>query len=211
MTVLAWHTLRAHAIKGFAGELPNAPTEQAIIDAFELEPIAVQVSLDAVIADYANGKARSGWAVWRKRVQAVHVTRDPVATDAAERQKQLKLARAWVDNAGGYIETEAELVHELYGRRADSDEHEDHGRLRHWPDTQTQIVTHWHEARTRAHAAEQKHETYMARLRDASARIRAATQHPDQAEGDRHAERVTNETERAKAAAEFDAYFEGTG
>ena len=114
MTTTTWATVRHIAIEGFRGELPNATTEQDLIDAFEQEPLAVIHARDQVIDDFAQGKCRSGWAIWRTRVTTVQQARDLVV-DISDRPKAIATAEAWIRNAGGYLENESELVAHLFG------------------------------------------------------------------------------------------------
>lgn len=113
-TTTTWAEERALAIEGFNGELPTATTEQELIDAFQLEPVAVIHARDQVIDDYQAGKCRSGWAIWRKRVQAIHAPANPTV-EISDRPKAIALAETWIRNAGGYVDNQAELVAHLFG------------------------------------------------------------------------------------------------
>lgn len=115
MTDLHWLTLRDRAIQAFAGELPNAHTEQDLIDAFQVNPLAVSRSLDDVAGQYAAGKARSGWAVWRSRALAVHSSSSVAADVGSDRDARIAKAEAWVRNAGVHYDREAEVEDELFG------------------------------------------------------------------------------------------------
>lgn len=140
-----WSDTKHRAIQGFNGELPNAATEQEILDAFQLEPLAVLHALDAVISDVRNGKARSGWAIWRTRVRTALTTTD-VYVDTANRPAAIRTTEAWIRNAGGYIDRQSELEDELFG---------DLGKLRDWPDLRQRMVAYWLEQRHRFQQAEQ--------------------------------------------------------
>ena len=161
---VTWADTKHSAINLLDGELPNAATEQALIDAFELEPAAVLKELRAVAADKRAGKVRSGWAVWKTRCQTVLTQKDTQVVIGNNRSKELHKAEQWIRNAGGYIDREDELIAELY------DEHL--GALRHWPDTRPQIVALWLEHRHRFAKAEReaeergrRHIELMGRLR----------------------------------------------
>lgn len=111
---MTWADLKHQAIQAFNGELPNATTEQDIIDAFQLEPIAVLHALDQVTADFQQGKLRSGWAIWRKRCQAT-ATIANIEVNTSDRPRAIALAEAWIRNAGGYSDTEEEVIAHLFG------------------------------------------------------------------------------------------------
>lgn len=111
---MTWADLKHQAIQAFNGELPNADTEQTIIDAFQLEPIAVLHALDQVTADFKAGKLRSGWAIWRKRCQAT-ATIANIEVNTSDRPRAIALAETWIKNAGGYSDTEEEVIAHLFG------------------------------------------------------------------------------------------------
>jgi hypothetical protein len=182
-----WATVRSTAIQGFNGELPVAATEQALIDAFEQEPLAVMHARDQVIEDFRRGKARSGWAVWKSRV-ALQTARNP-SVDVSNRPKAIIAAEAWIRHAGGYLDRETEVIDELFG---------DTGKLREWPDLQPRMLELWHAARPRFEAAEKAAEERAAKLVEARARIRAASNsHSLDIDPDQHAANITAEVERA--------------
>ena len=185
-----WATVRAHAIDGFNGELPTATTEQALIDAFQLEPLAVMHARDQVIEDFRAGKCRSGFAVWRKRVETVTALRD-VQVDISERPKAITIAETWIRNAGGYIDREDELISELFDPHI--------GRLRHWPDLQPRMTAYWLEQRHRFQQAEREAEERQARHATTRERIRSAIG-PSVIDPDKHAKLILAEVERARLA-----------
>ncbi len=135
-----WGETRDQAIHDFAGEMPNAETEEAILAIFRETPQHVIDTLTEVATAKKTGKARSGWAVTKKRLTTPRLL-DVTVTDTGERLKQLRQAEAWIRNAGGYIDRESEIIEELF------DEHL--GNLRHWPDLQPTIIALWHEQRHR--------------------------------------------------------------
>jgi hypothetical protein len=109
-----WADTKHQAIQAFNGELPNATTEQDILDAFQQEPVAVLHALDLVTTDFQQGKLRSGWAIWRKRCLTATQTRD-IEVNTSDRPRAIALAETWLRNAGGYCETEAEIIAHLFG------------------------------------------------------------------------------------------------
>lgn len=154
MSTLTWAETKHRAIEAFSGELPNADTEQTILDAFQLEPVAVVHALDQVIEDYRAGKARSGWAIWKSRIITAGRTPDVQVAYADSRQRQITIAEAWIRNAGGYIDRESELVAELFG---------DLGKLREWPDLKPRMTSLWASQRDRFAKAEREAEERNAR------------------------------------------------
>jgi hypothetical protein len=149
LTTLTWADAKHRAIEAFNGELPNADTEQTILDAFQIEPVAVVHALDQVIEDFRAGKARSGWAIWRSRILTAARTPNVQVAYADSRQRQITIAEAWIRNAGGYIDRESELVSELFG---------DLGKLREWPDLEPRMVELWASQRERFAKAEREAE-----------------------------------------------------
>lgn len=123
MADLHWATLRDQAIKAFNGELPNATTEQDLIDAFTTNPLAVTKTLNDVAEQHANGKTRSGWAVWRSRTLAVHNATNITVQIEDDRETKIAKAEAWIRNAGLHYDRETEIEDELFG---------DLGLLRNW-------------------------------------------------------------------------------
>lgn len=118
----SWEETRELAVKSFRGELPRAETEQDIIEAFQARPSAVLDALEQVKHAFANGQARSGWAVWRKRVQRDNLP--AVIVDVADdREKRVASTERWLRHSGYHFDRESEVLEELFG---------DLGSLREW-------------------------------------------------------------------------------
>lgn len=162
MVTLTWADTKHRAIEAFNGELPNADTEQTILDAFTLEPVAVLHALDQVIEDFKQGKARSGWAIWKSRILTAARTPDIQVSYADSRQRRILIAETWIRNTGGYIDREAELVDELFG---------DLGKLKEWPDLQPRMVSLWETQRARFKRTEQEAIERQARQASAIRRL----------------------------------------
>lgn len=191
VTTYIWAELRNHAIQVFNGDHPGAALEDAILHHFEREPTKVATAIDQIGRQVANGKIRSGWAILDRELN--HQTPNVVATDNAERAKQLQLAETWIRNTGGNLDRPEEVEAELFDPHL--------GKLRHWPETRDQILALWTEQRHRftqtdAEAIERMaHQAAtLKRLRKAS---RGALTHES---ADAHAERVMAEIERARLA-----------
>ena len=194
MTTFDWATTRDHAISLYRGDHPGAALEESILHHFEREPQRVIDTIDQIGRSIERGGPNapvSGWAVLAKNLATQPLDRQ--VSDNAERTKQLRLAETWIRNTGGNIDRQTELISELYDP--------DLGRLRHWPDTQPQIIALWTEQRPRFETMEAQATERMAhqaatlkRLRKAS---RGALTHES---ADAHAERVMAEIERARLA-----------
>ena len=141
MSEYSWIALREEAIAAF-GDTPGAAMEQAIVDAFEQRPRLVAEAIASVGKQVKDGKARSGWAVLRSRVQgAVRQGEDVVASGKDERGLHIRQAEAWIKNAGLHLDRESELIDSLFG---------DFGILRaHAGDDvlRRQMLTRWRERR----------------------------------------------------------------
>lgn len=157
-----WADVKHQAIQDF-GELPSAETEQTLIDAFKLEPAAVLRELEAVTQDVRNGKARSGWGVWKSRVKTALTRTSIVADTSNNRAKQIRLAEAWITTTGGYIDTQTELDDELFG---------DRGRLREWPELRDRMHGLWTDQRPRFVTAETAATERLQRQGDTYRRLR---------------------------------------
>jgi hypothetical protein len=198
-----WAETKHRAIQAFNGELPKATTEQTIIDAFELEPVAVLHQLDSVIDDYNARKCRSGWATLKFRVATLTVTAD-ITVDTDNRPKQIRLAEQWIRNVGGYIDRPDELEAALFG---------DTGRLRHWADDpilQQRMAALWREVRHRfvkteldAHQRQAEQAATLKRIRRHTSTAGLGWQ-----EAEAHANRIAAEIARAREAQERLAYYD---
>jgi hypothetical protein len=192
--VTTWAELKHTAIEAFNGELPNALTEQEIVTAFEQEPEAVLVALHAVIEAFKAGKCRSGWAVWKSRIQTVTSTPD-VTVETSNRPKLVKLAEAWIRQAGGHLDRAEELQDALFGH---------HGSLKAWADDQIlvdRMVALWYEQRPRFVTTELEAEKRQREHADRQHRLRKASEGAlTPAQADEHAARIAAEVQRAKEA-----------
>lgn len=207
---IQWTELRHRAISAFNGELPTAATEQDLIDAFEQEPLAVANLLDQIASDLAQGKARSGWAVWRSRAINVHARREAIATDDRDREVSVRLAEQWIRHAGGYLDRESEVLADLFGPQ---------GRLRAWgtyepatehePETfdgdeplRDRMLRLWDEQRPRFEKTEADSIERQARQAELVKKLRTTMRTAAaNIDLDQHAQHIAAEIERARTAA----------
>lgn len=113
-----WANLRARAIDAFDGELPNAQTEQTIIDAYEQHPEAVKKTLAQVATDYAKGTIRTGWGVTKNRAERILAPpSNPSAKTGIDRERTIARAEAWVKTTGVHFDRTDELLEDLFGDR----------------------------------------------------------------------------------------------
>lgn len=186
-TTYAWPEMRDRAIALFNGDTPGATIEATVLQHFRDHPGRVLTLIETIGRRVTEGQIRSGWAILAHELE--QTPPDVKATDDVDRAKQIQLAEAWVRKTGAYVDSEAELIDELYG---------DRGRLRNWPETKPQIVALWNEQRPRFATAEQEAVERQARQADTLERLRKASRgapNPDQ-----HAELVQAEVERAHLA-----------
>jgi len=183
MTTHTWHQLREHAINLFAGDTPGADLEQRILEHFTERPAHVARAIESVGTRVANGKIRSGWAVLRRELDTKAAT-DVAVDDLEDRTTQIRLAKTWIVNTGGYFDRDTELEDELFG---------DLGRLHDYAD-QTQIRDEiarvYTTERPRFAAAEQEHVDRNKRHGDKQRELRKLLRHatpkdmPDTADED---------------------------
>jgi hypothetical protein len=163
-TVLDWPTVREQTIRRFAGDLPLAETEDAIVAVFEQQPLAVLRAIDEVAEQVVAGKVRSGWAVLRKRLEGATEPRSDIVVEADEREARVAAAEAWLRHAGLHFDREQEVVEELFGERGRLHPYEDDELLRE------RILRLWREQRPRGvqverEAAERVQEWHTTRRR----------------------------------------------
>lgn len=146
MTQYEWTIVRADAIKRF-GDYPRPETEADVLEAFKARPALVVAAIANVAAQVAQGGVRSGWAVLRKRIEDPGPGANFVATDATDRETEIRKAKSWVRNAGVHCDLQEEVEDELFG---------DRGRLRQFetPQLRTEMVAFWEQERPRGVRAE---------------------------------------------------------
>ena len=112
MNSYSWAEVKRSAIKAFGDELPNAQTEQDVLDAFGDQPAAVVAAIESVAQAKRNGQVRSGWAVLRKRVVSVGSVIDVVVNDRTERDAVVRRVAHWMNHAGLLFDRESEVEDE---------------------------------------------------------------------------------------------------
>ena len=174
---IEWEAVRAKAVRGFAGELPRADTESAIIDVFEVMPEAVLAAIVDCTELKAEGKIRSGWAVLHKRLEdALEPGRNVTATLGQDRALRVRQAEAWIRTAGLHCLDEAEVVHELYEARSNGHRNSSQALLAPWRDDEQlreRIVALWRSERPNGERADLELVERAERWKDAQARLRA--------------------------------------
>lgn len=136
MTSYDWAAERAKAIAAFSDQ-PHAQTEQDVLEVFQHSPVLVIEQIESVGKEVQRGSVRSGWAVLRARLLSVERA-NVIVSDAPSRDKRLANAERWMRSAGLHIESEDELVDELFGER---------GKLRAWSELKPQMLALWAEQR----------------------------------------------------------------
>lgn len=180
MTTYDWLQLRDHAVELFNGDTPGAELEHRIVNHFTEHPARVAQAIDNIGRKVATGTIRSGWAILARELDAKPA--EARAVDNADRAKAIILADAWLLNAGGYIDNQAELEDELFGER---------GRLKRWPEHRSTIIAKWREMRDAFDAVETESAAHQAH----QAALRRSLQHHDQIRD--HAQRRTPGDETA--------------
>jgi hypothetical protein len=130
----SWLATRDNAVVQFANELPQADTEQAILQHFHDHPDIVIALINEVAEQKRHGKARSGWAILKARLNAYAATKDVRVTSTRDRNAAATLGETWIRNAGHYCPTKTELVDHLFGHL---------GKLRAYPDLEPRMVSLW--------------------------------------------------------------------
>lgn len=134
MTEHHWHTVRADATIAFSNELPQAQTEQAVLDHFQGHPDIVIALIQEVAEQKRAGKARSGWAILRTRLDAYAATENVRATGHNDRDAAIRQAETFIRNAGVHYPTKDEIIDHLFGH---------FGKLGPWPDLEPRMVALW--------------------------------------------------------------------
>jgi hypothetical protein len=165
--IYEWSALRHRAVEAFGGDYPAGPQEQEIIDAFELDPVAVQAAVDKVGERYKQGKVRIPWAVLRKEAEQIRNPPSEVtASDESSREKAIVRAESWLRVAGLHFDREQEVAAHLYGH---------HGPLEHFPEDevlQLQMLSLWRKLRPEGERGE-------AEAQDRADKLRAFRKIPD--------------------------------
>lgn len=147
-TTVSWHDTRQKAQLAFRGQLPDATTEQAILDAFQRHPTVVLAGIEIVGERFAQGKVTAPWRYLAKHLERLEAVGD-VTVEVDERGAKVSAAERWVRNAGYHLTSEGELLDALFG---------DHGLLRDWRADvalKARMVDLWGRERPRGIALEQ--------------------------------------------------------
>lgn len=113
--VLSWAALRGQLVAAF-GVAPVAPLEERIVVVFERQPQLVLGEANRMIERYRQGSVHTPWPFLAQNIeQRAWPVRDVEVSDAEEKQRRVAAAKRWLQNAGMYFPTEAELLDELFG------------------------------------------------------------------------------------------------
>jgi len=194
-TTYDWPTERDRATNLFNGDTPGPAIEANVLHHFHQHPGRVHTLIGAIGNRIAKGASiTSGWAILNHELNTKPAP--VVATDNAEKAKQIHLAEQWIRNAGRDIVDHHELVDELFGV---------HGRLHDWKsdhDLHDRLLELWRSHHWETLAATVEADQRGQRQGDVYRRLRTMTHHAegDQAADD-HATRIAAEVERARTAA----------
>jgi len=167
MTAYHWHDTRQRAIELF-GEAPSAQLEQDVLEHFTERPAHVAQLVERIGAKVQAGKIRSGWAVLRKELNTTPGA-DVTATDEADRDRRIRSAKQWIDNAGIHYDLERHITAELFG------DDQSTGRLQDLNLTQAQreeLLDHWRTNRPRGEQAEHDANAWMAECAGSRNKVR---------------------------------------
>jgi len=127
VTEYRWQDVRDRACVLF-NDTPRDVQEDAVAEAFMKRPKAVIDKIEEIGQAVKNGRISYGWPLMAKLAKGLGegLAESPlVASDGAEREKRVRLAKIWMMNAGIHFPTEGEIEDELFG---------DGGSLRQWRD-----------------------------------------------------------------------------
>jgi hypothetical protein len=129
VTEFSWQDTYRRACELFR-DRPNAEQEQTAIESFRESPQHVRDLIEKLGRSVVEGKIRSGWAVLRKELATDSRSPDFTVDDTSERERALRNARTWIENAGLYLDREADVEDELFGDRGPVKRWRDDERMR---------------------------------------------------------------------------------
>jgi hypothetical protein len=113
-----WQELYDEGCERFGGQRPGHQLEAELVDAFEQRPATVQAAVAKLADRYQAGKVRSPWPLVLAEIEQDRARARHVGDDGADRIQRVRLAERCVVNIGHVLPDEAELVEEIFGRRA---------------------------------------------------------------------------------------------
>jgi hypothetical protein len=113
-----WEQVYDDAVARFGGQTPGAELEASLVQAFVERPAAVRAAVVKLGDRFASGKVRSPWALMPAELEQGAGRGQVVASESADRERLVRLAERRIANLGHALPSEAELVEELFGRRA---------------------------------------------------------------------------------------------
>ena len=160
MTDLAWSTIRNDTIDRFQGQTPRPDDEAPIIDVFEVHPQLVLRAIDETADALNTGKITWAWSILRSRLErGTEALREATVDTGSERQKRIRNAKTWINNAGLHYEHEHHVEAELFGddySRGPLTDYDD-------PKLRAELIAYWREQRPRGEQAERDFEAWNAK------------------------------------------------
>jgi hypothetical protein len=115
---VSWQELYDEAVARFGGQTPGAALEASVVAVFVERPAAVHAAVVKLGDRFASGRVRSPWALMLAELEQGAGREQVVASERGDRERLVRLAERRVANLGHVLPSEAELVEELFGRRA---------------------------------------------------------------------------------------------
>jgi hypothetical protein len=141
MTDHRWTDVYDYACKAF-GQTPRPEDEEAIIQAFEQNPLLVMKMIDDVANALGNGEIKWAWSTFAARVNRSNTTpaREVIADTGHSKERLILRAEQWIRNTGCHFDRESEVEDELFG---------DRGLLQGYPDQllKQRMLTLWQQCR----------------------------------------------------------------
>ena len=113
----SWQALYDDACARFGGQTPGAALEASIVAVFLERPADVHKAVVKLGDRFASGRVRSPWALMLSELEQ-SAGRDVVASESVDRERLVRLAERRIANLGHALPSEAELLEELFGKRA---------------------------------------------------------------------------------------------
>jgi len=116
--VTSWQEVYDDACARFGGQTPGAELEARVIAVFRERPAAVRAAVVKLGDRFASGKVRSPWALMPAELEQGAGREQVVASEQGDRERLVRLAERRIANLGHQLPSEAELVEEIFGKRA---------------------------------------------------------------------------------------------
>jgi len=114
----SWVETYDSAVARFGGQTQSVALEAELVEAFTQRPEAVQRIVVKVGDGFESGRIHSPWAVVRTELGREQARALVVVAGSPERERAIHLAERRIANLGHVLPSEAELIEELFGKRA---------------------------------------------------------------------------------------------